>query len=198
MKQILTFTFLILLIIVVVTVLGYTATAYPIVLTGIAAAIGFLGRWVIDSIKENRARLHEKKRQVYSSLLKPWVGVLVGTINKNQSTAEAVITSDTVAQAVEAAFDTILYGSDDVVLRYGEFRNLAASDTIDVPLILYRFATVLLSMRKDIGHTFTTVDEIDILAMFINMNDAERKRNKETVKTLKKNRDISAPVQNGV
>ena len=198
MKQVLTFTFLILLIIVAVVALGYTATTYPIVLTGIAAAIGFLGRWVIDSIKENRARLHDKKRQVYSSLLKPWVGILISTINKNQSNAEGEITSDTIAQAIEAAFDTILYGSDEVVLRYGEFRNLAVSDTIDIPLILYRFATVLLSMRKDIGHTFTTVDEIDILAMFINMDDAERKRNKEIVKTLKKNRHISSPVQNGV
>ena len=188
MKQIITFLFLVLLIIGAAVALGYTATKYPIVLTGIAAAIGFLARWVIDSIKESKARLHEKKKQVYSNLLKPWIGILTSTIKANQTGGQDSITPETIQQAIEAAFDNILYGSDEVILRYGEFRNMTVGNPVNITPLWYRFGTLLLSMRKDLGHTFSTVDEIDILAMFMNMDEAMRKRNKEIIKAIKKDR----------
>ena len=145
---------------------SYMASASPTLLTLLAGGIGYMVSRLIESWKESRTRLHEKKREVYKNLMAMW---------QNVSPKE-------IEQGVHAAFESVLYASDGVVKSYGTLRNLDFA--ISPPeQTLFKVAGVYMEMRKDLGHSFSTVDEVDILKMFINLSSAEQERYRSMLKT---------------
>ena len=148
-------------------------------LTILAGAIGFVVSKLYESIKENKQRAYEKKREIYYNLIKPWREVLsnLKTSKKND------LTDKQIKDAIEAAFDNILYASDEVIKIYGTFRNLSSNSNTSAEPILGAFALLLKAMRKDLGNQFSSLDEVDILKMFINMNFEEEKHYRGLFKT---------------
>jgi hypothetical protein len=114
------------------------------------------------------------KRDVYSALIKPWKDLLFSSIQQRGQENAPSVTPEMVRQATEAAFDAIFYASDEVLKQYGAFRTMGSGTTLDPNTVLIRVAALLKSMRKDLGYTFTAVDELDILTMFVNI-DAEQR-----------------------
>ena len=93
------------------------------------------------------------------------------------------ITPQLAAQTTDAGFEGILYASDDVLRKYVAFRNVGDAAPIEV---LSRLGGLLISMRRDLGHRFSSVDEIDILATFINMTDAQRSQFRTEMRAIRR------------
>lgn len=112
-------------------------------------------------------------------MIKPYREVLASLNTSKKSD----LTDKQIIDAIEAAFDNILYVSDDVIKIYGTFRNLSANGNTSTESILGVFALLLKAMRKDLGNQFSSLDEVDILKMFINMNVEEEKKYRILFKT---------------
>ncbi|TAK64715.1 MAG: hypothetical protein EPO24_03100 [Bacteroidetes bacterium] len=183
MKQVISLTFTIVIVCGIIYGVAYLFwNTPPTVLPFIAAAIGFLASRFYESWKESRSRLYDKKREVYSNLLRPWRDILLIAIKNRDSEKEIPITPEMIRQSTEAAFDAILYASDDVVKQYGNFRTMNVGATPEASKILLTVASLLKAMRRDLGYRFTSVDEVDILTMFVNMDSSERDHLRQAMK----------------
>ena len=64
-----------------------------------------------------------------------------------------------------------------LIEKYGKFRNNSTNEgengSNDSYKTLKLFAELLLAMRKDLGNKYTSLDEVHILRMFINMSKTE-------------------------
>lgn len=150
----------------------FLGTLPPSVTALVAGAIGFLASRIYEAWRESRARLYEKKREVYKKLMAPWQNLLLKSITKKEDNPQ--LSNDELEQTANAAFEAILYASDDVVKQYGKFRNMDFANLEEPKIMLRELAILYKEMRKDLGHSFTSLDEIDILLMFINMSEEER------------------------
>ncbi len=137
----------------------------------VVAGMSFVISRIYESVKSNKERLYEKKRDVYRKLLDPYVKSLI-SMTKEESEREDVITDEVVAEAIVCAFDAVLYASDDVIKSYSQFR-IDALKKGDTASIANNLANLLKAMRKDLGHTFTTLSNLDILQAFINFDENE-------------------------
>jgi hypothetical protein len=132
---------------------------------------GRSGRRAFESLKESKQRLHDKKRDVYAKLLAPILALHLQILKPEDGRpSHEVILEQMTGQMVDATFDAVLYASDDVLklwrnIRTASWRNLEGG----VVLVLYM--RLLKAMRKDVGNTFTTLSEADILMLFVNFND---------------------------
>jgi hypothetical protein len=151
----------------------------PALLTILAGGIGFVVSKIYESIKENNQRAYEKKREIYYKLIKPFREILFPANGKKKE-----LTNEQIREAVEAAFDNILYASDEVIKSYGAFRNLSSNGNLQPEAVLKQFALLLQAMRKDLGNQFSTLDEVDILKMFINMSFTEEREYREKFKSI--------------
>lgn len=148
----------------------------------VGGAIGFLVSRIYESYQAYKARLYEKKREVYNNLIAPWQNILVKTITqendeKESSTSEEekenLISKKEKEQAVRAAFDAILYASDEVIKEYGKFRNIAINAAKNDPMeALSGLANLYRVMRSDLGH-YTSLSDYEILRLFINLDSKE-------------------------
>lgn len=141
----------------------------------IAAGLGFLVSRLYETWKENKTRLYEKKREVYARLLHPWQSILVGTIAaKDKKGVEQKLPTEFITKAANAAFDAILYASDDVIRDYGNFRTCTAEAGVTTEIMFGRLTKLLKSIRKDLGNTYTNLTDVEILQMFMNLTPEEK------------------------
>ena len=161
---------------------SYMASASPTLLTLLAGGIGYMVSRLIESWKESRTRLHEKKREVYKNLMAMWQNVLVKSISNKANKQEHQLSPKEIEQGVHAAFESVLYASDGVVKSYGTLRNLDFANS-PPEQTLFKVSGGYMEMRKDLAPSFATVDEVDILKMFINLSSAEQERYRSMLKT---------------
>ena len=143
----------------------------------ITAGLGFLASRLYETWKENKTRLYEKKRDVYARLLHPWQSILIGVIaTKDKKGNEQKLSPEFITKAAQAAFDAILYASDDVIRDYGNFRTCTAEDGVTTEIMFARLTKLLKSIRKDLGNTYTNLTDVEILQMFMNLTPEEKIR----------------------
>ena len=158
----------------------------PTILTLVSGSIGFIISKIIEDLKESKQRIYEQKRTYYNELIKPFRDILKNSKSKN---GKNELTPKQIADAMDTAFDNILYASDEVIEKYGRFRNNSTnneqenSNNVDKTLKL--FADLLLAMRKDLGNKYTTLDEVHILRMFINMTEKDEELYRLKFKQIK-------------
>lgn len=151
----------------------------------ITAGIGFLVSRLYETWKENKTRLYEKKRDVYARLLHPWQSILIGNIaNKDKKNSEQKLSPELITEAAKAAFDAILYASDDVIKDYGYFRNVTAEAGVTVEIVLGRLTKLLKSIRRDLGNTYSNLSDVEILQMFMNLTPEEKLKFQNLSKNL--------------
>ena len=143
----------------------------------IAAGTGFLASRLYESWKENKTRLYDKKRDVYARLLYPWQSILIGNIaKKDKNKSDNSLSPELIKQAATAAFDAILYASDDVIRDYGNFRTVTAEGKVTTEIMLGRLTKLFKSIRKDLGNTYSNLTDVEILQMFMNLTPEEKKK----------------------
>lgn len=169
--------FFIIVFAIVATAIGlffnyYYKTINPTLITVISGGIGYAMSKFYEDLKESKQRIYEQKRVVYRNLLLPFIEVLKNTKIKGSS---AKFSDKQIANAMDAAIDNILYGSDEVIKLYGIFRNnsLNNTDSHSQAITLKLLAHLLKAIRKDLGNRMTNLTEVEILRMFINMTKIE-------------------------
>lgn len=179
--------FFIVIIIIAVSVLIYKyeilKSIDPTILTLLSGGIGFIISKFIENLKESKQRIYEQKRVYYNELIKPFRDIIKNTKLKTSSKNE--LNDKQIANAMDSAFDNILYASDEVILKYGKFRNNSQNNDSNSYRTLKLFAELLLAMRKDLGNNFTNLDEVEILRMFINMTKEEETLYRNEFKKIK-------------
>lgn len=158
----------------------------PTILTLVSGSIGFIISKFIEDVKENKQRIYEQKRKYYNELIRPFRDVLKSIKTKNGYTA---LNSKQIADAMDTAFDNILYASDEVIEKYGRFRNNSTNEEQTGSSNQYKtlklFSELLLAMRKDLGNKYTSLDEVHILRMFINMTEVDEDLYRKEFKKIK-------------
>jgi|SRR5690606_3807606 len=158
----------------------------PTFLTLISGSVGFIISKIIEDLKESKQRIYEQKRKYYNDLIRPFRDLLK---NSKYKQGKNELTPKQIAEAMDTAFDNILYASDEVIEKYGRFRNNSTNEDADGSVNLHKtlkfFSELLLAMRKDLGNKYTTLDEVHILRMFINMTEADEKFYRNEFKKIK-------------
>ncbi|WP_036471189.1 hypothetical protein [Myroides odoratimimus] len=182
--------FIIIIIISIIFFLVYKKEYFekidPTILTIVSGSLGFIISKIIEDIKESKQRIYEQKRKYYIELIRPYRDLLKNSKTKNSKNE---LSSKQIADAMDTAFDNILYASDNVIEKYGKFRNNSLNENQEDPNHLYKilknFAELLIAMRKDLGNKYTSLDEVHILRMFINMTEVEEKLYRKEFNKLK-------------
>lgn len=142
----------------------------------IAGGIGFSISRLYETWKENKTRLYEKKREVYSRLIRPWQSILISSMANKDKKNDVKVSPELITEAGNAAFDAILYASDEVIKDYGIFRTTAAEGNPTPELVLGNLTKLLKSIRKDLGHTYSNLTDTEILLMFMNLTETEKQK----------------------
>lgn len=168
------FLLVVLIVLLIIYKVDYFKKIDPTVLTLVSGSIGFVISKIIEDLKESKQRIYEQKRKYYNELIRPFRDILKNTKNKNGNTT---LNPKQIADAMDTAFDNILYASDEVIVKYGRFRNNGTNETEEGSQNSYKtlklFSELLLAMRKDLGNKYTSLDDIHILRMFINMSEMD-------------------------
>ncbi len=138
------------------------------------ALIGVIGAvigWFLKSKLEAKRRVEESLRdeaaKVYLEILMPFAVLFTDLSPKSQKETLKKITSK---EYREKSFKLILVGSDDVVRSWNEMWNIiykTERGESESNNILLAFGNVLLSIRKSLGNTKTTMNSKDMLRWLI-------------------------------
>jgi succinate dehydrogenase hydrophobic anchor subunit len=125
-----------------------------------------------QSIERKRAveqAMRLEKVKIYQSFTEFFMRVLL-----NEHPAGKPTDKEMAAFFADTTLKFITYGSNDVVKKWGKFRNLLVNNSDnkavqkDPTLYLFEFETVLKALRKDLGHRSWTMSKGDIARLFIN------------------------------
>jgi len=177
----------ILIIILIIGICFWMMTLLPKeIIPLIAAGFGFIVNKAYESNKESKEKIFEKKREAYLNLLRPWRDIFLNIIDKDNNFHE--LTKQEINKAREAAFDAMLYASDEVVKKYAAFRTIDYTKMTEPSLIVYYFGNLVLCIRKDLGYSDTKVDEFDFMITFLNLTEDEKLKYKQFVEKNKRNK----------
>lgn len=182
--------FIFLLILSIIGIIIYKGEYFkkidPTILTLVSGSIGFIISKIFEDLKESKQRIYEQKRKYYNELIRPFRDVLKNIKTKNGNSA---LNTKQIADAMDTAFDNILYASDDVIEKYGQFKNNSTNEEQTGSSSQYKtlklFSSLLLAMRKDLGNKYTSLDEVHILRMFINMSKVDEVLYRKEFKKIK-------------
>ncbi len=126
--------------------------------------------WLLKSEYDKRSELErltfESRRQTYDKLLQPFIdtfasisaGTLINQANLNR-------------QMTEAGNKLIIYGSDDVIRSFNQFRNIGQLQPPNPHRLIVEYGRLLLTIRKSTGFPKTELSIEEILRSFINDYD---------------------------
>ena len=145
-----------------------------ILLAPLLMIIGGIITWIIkartEELKVIKEQLREEQRQIYKDILAPIIQLLGSIHNeKNQATAVKKIQS---IDYKKTAFDLSMVGSDGVVKAWSDFMQYmytaSEEDKATKPLKpLELLGTVMLEIRKNLGHKNTKLKAIELLKFLV-------------------------------
>ncbi|GIN38467.1 hypothetical protein [Heyndrickxia oleronia] len=108
-----------------------------------------------------------KKVPIYEEFLEFWFKILLSS-----TTGKKITDKDMMIFISEFTQKLILWGSDDVIKEYGNFRDyfktVGGENRVTSFDSLKRFENLLLAIRKDAGHRNKDINQLDLLRLFIN------------------------------
>ena len=139
--------------------------------TPIAAALVGFAVWYVQSsiatIRQEQARLHDDRREVYANILDPFIRMFAGIKNpKENPKALRQILS---VEYKRTAFEFSLIGADDVVRSFNNFMEYVYSidsntqQQLDPAKFMYLWGDFLLQIRKNVGNPDTKLTSTDML-----------------------------------
>jgi hypothetical protein len=148
------------------TVQAVAAVASPFILAGLAFVT-----WLYKHERERRdaaeRQISERKRDAYVGLLTIFFDVL-STTKGGKTPDPKKLQKD----MTDANKELILFGSDEVVKLYQKWVINARAGTAD----LTEFGDMIVAIRKDMGHTATSLTTDDVLRQFVvDYDDAKQK-----------------------
>lgn len=145
----------------------------------IGAIIGFAVWYFqsrIDKINKESDKLNDKRREIYSRLLEPFIRMFAGI--KNPDEAKNALDQILSFDYKKTAFEFTLMGSDEVVRSFNElmqyiYKMELKEDTQKaMKEFLIHWGNFLLVIRRNLGNPKTKLNEIDMLRNQITDIDA--------------------------
>jgi hypothetical protein len=146
---------------------GQNPTAMATVLTLAAAVLTALiafGGTTYAKVLERKAATEKSHREKKAEFYDKLVGLLLDVI-AGEKKGKSVKGHEIVTRGYEFNRGVIIWGSDEVIEKYIAFRTKSSSDGINNAKLI---AALFLAMRKDLGHEASSVNEKEILQIFIN------------------------------
>ena len=120
----------------------------------------------VEAIRRETAKLQDERGKIYAQVLEPYIRLFAGT--KDSSETEKAMTQVTSFEYRRALFQLNIMGSDDVILAmnrlmqyfYASERDSTPPELVE---ILPLWATVLLTIRRDLGNEGTKLEKVDML-----------------------------------
>jgi len=116
--------------------------------------------------REIEHALYEKKQPVYEKLLKFLFDMMHSTRK-----GTAISEEEMLEFIIGFSKELILWGSDDVVRAYIDFKKAAASGEDDPKALLLSFENLLRAIRSDFGHKNKDLAPGDLLSFIITDSD---------------------------
>lgn len=143
---------------------GKSEAVTAIVLAGLAS-FGSVLTLVLGKVYEWRGTiqndLRQKKTPVYEDITKMLFGIVFHKILKGSE-----MPRENVLEFFATTTERItIWGSDEVLKAYTEFKTQSPSDTMNT---IYLFESLLLAIRKDLGHRNRGIGKGAILKLFVN------------------------------
>jgi len=133
--------------------------------------VGGLISWFFKTRKEElqtiQERALEKRIETYNTLLNPFI---VAFANKtNQKMKDKALTEIGSVAYRKAGFNLITFGSDEMVNAYNDMMQgfYKGESETDPKIAMKKFASFLLSIRKDVYNKNTKLKEWDMLKFMI-------------------------------
>ncbi|RKS42753.1 hypothetical protein BC962_3040 [Gillisia mitskevichiae] len=137
----------------------------------ILIALGGIITWFLKSRKEDlqaiEERALERRIETYNELLHPLI--VLFSKNASKKTKDLATSKMGSVEYRKAAFNLITFGSDEMVVSYNEmmqsfYKNEAEND---IKTAMQKFASFILSIRKDVNNKNTKLREWDMLKFMI-------------------------------
>jgi len=143
----------------------------------------FSAVWARNSEKAQtiEQQIREKKTPVYEKFIGVAFDIIWSSRNqptqeqndlsrgRQQGKAAKIKESNPVERLQELTPDLIIWGTDDVIAGWVEFRKAAANPNKDDPMeIMLVFEAFMSAIRKDLGHKDDLLKKGDLLKIFIN------------------------------
>ena len=141
----------------------------------IPVAVGIAVWWFqsqMSTIKTQRQRLHDERRQLYVDILEPYMAIFSGGDDKLANVQQAV-ESITSSEYKATTFQLMMLGSDEVVNALNDmmqyfYKQSDHPEREAQPLeALKRWGALLLAIRRDLGNKNTKLQDIDMLRAYI-------------------------------
>lgn len=134
--------------------------------------LGFTGyAWLIKSEYDKRRELErltfESRRQTYDTLMQPFIDTFASI-----AAGTPVNQANLNRQMTEAGNKLIIYGSDDVISSFNQFRSIGQLQPPNPHRLIVEYGRLLLTIRKSTGFPETELSIEKILRSFINDYDA--------------------------
>jgi hypothetical protein len=138
----------------------------------VSTVLGGVIIWFITSrikeILETQAKLNEERRKAYIEILAPYIRILADF--KGKGPIQALNEMKTYEYG-KTAFELALFGSDDVVRAYNEYKQYTfkAKEMVDkkdedkAKELFHLLGKFLLEIRRDVGNRKTKLKELDML-----------------------------------
>jgi len=136
----------------------------------ITTVLGGIIIWFITysiiEIRKTKEKLNEERRKAYVEILTPYIQIL--TDLKGKGPTQAINKVQTYEYG-KISFELALFGSDNVVRAYNEFRQYAFKSKgeekkeLQTKELFYLFGKLLLEIRRDVGNRKTKLKELDML-----------------------------------
>ena len=136
----------------------------PSILVVIGGIITWLLKARVEELRATTEKLKEEQRKIYSQILEPYIQLFADLKGQGLSQAIQRITS---YEYRKTAFDLNLVGSDKVVRAYNTLMQYTYksedSSEKDPKEMMRLWGSLMLEIRKSLGHTNTKLDEWDML-----------------------------------
>lgn len=128
--------------------------------------------WLIRHERERReaveSQLSEKKYAAYMVLIDIFFESIKAQREGRQSP------SDLPNRMLDANKDLLIYGADDVLLRYEELGKMNPRTEEEKLLLAHKFADLILAIRRDMGNANTRMTTDNVLSAFVKVADAQQ------------------------
>ena len=146
---------------------GWLSKIAPAFIGVIGAVIGWFLKSKLEAKRRVEKSLRDEAAKVYLEILMPFAVLFTDLSPKSQQETLKKMKSK---EYREKSFKLILVGSDEVVLSWNEMWNIiykTERGESESNNILLAFGNVLLSIRKSLGNTNTTMNNKDMLRWLI-------------------------------
>jgi len=150
-----------------VTWMEFTKVLGPTILIFIGGVISWFIKSRYEELRVVEERLTDKRREVYSKLLEPYIRIFSDMSKEGQKEAQELILS---YEYRKCFFDLILFGSDGVIEAYNDLMGYmyeSEEGKSDNKRMFKFFGRLLLEIRRSVGNKKTKHGEIDMLKAMI-------------------------------